>query len=70
MFAVTPSVFSVFDFEGNSWWAHKGSNNIVISMPYADDGAGFSPSGTAKTEKIVPSLEATAKQPSRSGMSG
>jgi hypothetical protein len=37
---------------GFQWWARKGSKTIVISMPYADDGTVFIPSGTAKTKKL------------------
>jgi hypothetical protein len=69
---VTPSVFSIIEFEAKCWWAHKGRNTIVISMRYAFDGTGFDPSGTAKTQKIAPSIwpvgiGAAVTLPSRTG---
>jgi hypothetical protein len=36
-----PERFFGLCFEAKSWWAHKGSNTIVISMPYAYDGTVF-----------------------------
>jgi hypothetical protein len=60
MSAVTPRVTRAFFrssiLETKCWWAHKGRNTVVISMTYDDDGTVFNPSGTEKTEKIVPSV--------------
>jgi hypothetical protein len=60
-----PGQKSIFFCDFN-WWAHKDSNTIDTSITYVDDGTVFDPSGTAKTQKIVPSIcRPSCRQPRR-----
>jgi hypothetical protein len=52
MFAVTPSVFSVFDFEAKSWRAHKASNTMLYQCLTLTTGQFSTHLGPLKPKKL------------------